>query len=75
MAKRYHDPADPANGSEHHTGKLCIEGCGRPAGTAWSPYWCQPCNAERMDRVGAQLRALAAGTGEWGNEEPANGRR
>lgn len=53
------DPNDPLNGPEHHTGKLCVEGCGRPAGTAWSPHWCQPCNAERMDRISRNLRRMA----------------
>ena len=56
----YRDPADPYNGPKHHTGKPCIEGCGRPAGTAWSPLWCQPCNAARMDRIGAQFANVSA---------------
>lgn len=60
---RHHDPNDPDNGSEYHTGKPCIEGCGRPAGTAWSPYWCQPCNAARLDKITGQLTAMAAGAG------------
>jgi hypothetical protein len=51
------DPSHPSNGSEHHTGKLCVEGCGRPAGTAWSPLWCQPCNAQRFRRIEAGLEA------------------
>lgn len=55
--QRYQDPNDPLNGPEYHTGKLCCEGCGRPAGTAWSPHWCQPCNAARMDRIGSFLRS------------------
>jgi hypothetical protein len=56
MAERYDDPSDPHNGPQHHTGKPCIErGCNNPAGTAWSPFWCQPCNAKRMDRISASL--------------------
>ena len=55
--KRCEDPADPNNGPRYLTGKLCIERCGRPAGTAWSPYWCQPCNAARMNRISAFLDA------------------
>ena len=52
----FRDPADPLNGPEYHTGKACIEkGCERPAGTHWSPFWCQPCNAARMDRISAAL--------------------
>lgn len=51
------DPNHPNNSARHHTGNLSIEGCGRPAGTAWSPFWCQPCNAERFRRVDAGLEA------------------
>lgn len=47
----HRDPEHPHNSAEHHTGQMCVEKCGRPAGTAWSPYWCQPCNAERIDRI------------------------
>jgi len=51
------DPTAPQNGAEHHTGKLCIEqGCDKPAGTAWSPFWCQACNAKRLNRVSEQLQ-------------------
>jgi len=56
----YRDPENDANGPEHHTGGPCIEsGCDRQAGTAWSPYWCQPCNAERMDRISRNLSEIA----------------
>jgi hypothetical protein len=59
MAERYADPADPLNGPKHHTGKPCIErGCTNPAGTAWSRFWCQPCNAKRMDRISASLERV-----------------
>lgn len=55
--ERFEDPSDPLNGPAHHTGKLCIErGCERPAGTHWSRFWCQPCNAARMTRIGKALR-------------------
>lgn len=57
----YADPDYSGNGSEYHTGELCIEGCGRPAGTAWSPHWCQPCNTARMDRISASLKEIAEG--------------
>ncbi len=57
--EHYQDPNDPLNGPEHHTGSPCVEkGCDRPAGTAWSPYWCQLCNAARMDRISASLSDL-----------------
>lgn len=53
----YADPAHPNNGPEHHTGKKCIEkGCENPAGTSWSTFWCQPCNAKRMERISANLQ-------------------
>jgi hypothetical protein len=55
-----HDPADKRNGPTYHTGKPCIErDCGEPAGTAWSPLWCQRHNAERIDRISASLAAMA----------------
>lgn len=55
----YHDPSHPGNAPSYHTGKSCVEeGCERPAGTAWSPWWCQPCNVERMDRIGRNFRSL-----------------
>lgn len=58
--ERYEDANDPLNAMKYHTGKLCIEGCKRPAGTAWSPFWCQPCNAERMNRITSYLQGVAA---------------
>ena len=59
MAERYADPGDPLNGPKYHTGKPCIErGCNNPAGTGWSPFWCQPCNAKRMDRISASLEQM-----------------
>lgn len=52
----YADPGHPGNSPKHRTGKPCIErGCENPAGTAWSPFWCQSCNAARMDRITASL--------------------
>lgn len=57
--ERYQNPDDPLNGKEYHTGKLCIEGCGRLAGTHWSKLWCQPCNAERMKRISSSFGSLS----------------
>lgn len=55
----YNDPKDPRNGPKYHTGKPCIEkGCGRPAGTAWSPYWCYEHNVERIDRISMRFYDL-----------------
>ena len=54
--KPHQDPTDTRNGPKHQTGKPCIEpGCDQPAGTAWSPFWCQPCNAKRIDSISATL--------------------
>jgi hypothetical protein len=47
----YDDKDSPGNSSKYHTGKLCIEGCGRLAGTAWSPHWCFECNVKRIKRI------------------------
>jgi hypothetical protein len=50
------DPSHENNSPKYHTGNPCVEkGCERPAGTAWSPYWCQPCNAIRMKRISTHL--------------------
>jgi hypothetical protein len=59
LMERHHDPDDPLNGPEHRSGRTCVEkGCNNPAGTAWSPYWCQSCNAARMDHIAQQLGKL-----------------
>lgn len=56
-----HNPRSPANGRKYHTGKTCIEpGCNEPAGTAWGPHWCWRHNAERLDRISAGFKAIAA---------------
>lgn len=56
--KPYEDPSHDGNSSRHHTGKPCIEaGCNEPAGTTWSPLWCQACNAKRIKRINESLRA------------------
>jgi hypothetical protein len=70
MTDRYQDPADPLNGPKYHTGKLCVEGCGRPAGTHWSHLWCQPCNAARMDRIGKALRTEIERLEGRNNDQP-----
>jgi hypothetical protein len=54
----YDDPNDDGNSARYHTGKLCIEGCGRPAGTQWSPYWCFECNVKRIKRITRELRDI-----------------
>ena len=53
------DPDHPNNSDAYHTGYPCVEGCGRAAGTAWSPLWCQPCNAERLSSVRNSLKDIA----------------
>lgn len=58
----YDDPNDRGNGPSYHTGKPCVEeGCDRPAGTAWSPYWCFECNVVRIKRIDRQLKELLSG--------------
>ena len=52
------DPDHPNNSDRYHTGYPCVEGCGRPAGTAWSSLWCQPCNAERLSSVDTGFDAI-----------------
>jgi hypothetical protein len=48
----YENPLNMGYSAEYHTGKRCIEqGCTEPAGTAWSPFWCQKHNMERMKRI------------------------
>lgn len=54
----YEDPEHPGNGKKYRTGKSCIEECGRPAGTWWSPLWCFECNIKRMRRVSASLESI-----------------
>ena len=50
------DPDHPGNSAEYHTGKPCVvKGCKEPAGTYWGPSWCQKHNAERLERIGANL--------------------
>lgn len=54
-----HNPHDSCNDLKYRTGKICVEdGCNRPAGTAWSPYWCLQHNAERLDRITKQITAF-----------------
>jgi hypothetical protein len=47
------------NSPKYHTGKKCIEnGCDKPAGTAWSPYWCAECNEHRLNRISSNLKKI-----------------
>lgn len=54
------DPRHPGNHSRYKRyGKKCETlDCDRTPGTFWSPYFCQPCNGDRMRRISAQLEAL-----------------
>lgn len=50
------DVNHPHNSPKLHTGKKCVEmGCDKPAGTGWSPFWCQACNAKRLMHISAVL--------------------
>jgi len=63
----YEDPDHPYNGPEYHTGKKCIErGCTYPAGTKWSPLWCQAHNAERIKRIDGSMESLVSRMTEKG---------
>jgi len=33
--------------------------CANPAGTKWSPYWCEECNKRRMEHITKQLNKIA----------------
>jgi hypothetical protein len=55
----FENPNDYGNSSSYHTGKECIEpNCHKPAGTAWSPYWCFKCNVERIRCIDASLKEI-----------------
>ena len=54
---RWDDIHDELNSEKYRTGKKCID-CENPAGTAWSPLWCQPCNAKRMFRLDKQFKMI-----------------
>lgn len=55
----YQDPNHAGNNARHLSGKVCIEqGCGKAAGTAWSPFWCFACNVKRMDRISASMESM-----------------
>lgn len=56
--KAYEDPAHAGNAKENLTGKLCLNNCGRPAGTRWSPLLCQPCNVRRMNRIDDSMQRI-----------------
>ena len=60
----YEDPKNEGNSSKYHTGKVCIECQERPAGTAWSPYWCYECNVERMKRITKQMEEIRNSMGK-----------
>jgi hypothetical protein len=41
--------------------RKCVErGCNEPAGTKWSPHWCERHDAERRARITKQLEDLVA---------------
>jgi hypothetical protein len=53
------DPDHKGNNSKYHSGLPCdVDGCKEPAGTVWSPYWCQKHNAERMMRITKSLNEM-----------------
>jgi hypothetical protein len=54
----YEDPDHEGNSEKYHTGKKCIEGCGRLAGTKWSHLWCFECNVKRIKRINKRFATL-----------------
>ncbi len=53
------DIRHPGYSPEYHTGKSCIEiGCNKPAGTAWTPYWCAEHDIERKKRISSNLDSM-----------------
>lgn len=55
----FEDPDHDGNSLKYHTGKACrTEGCKEPAGTFWSPHWCQAHNTARMHRITASLEDM-----------------
>ena len=58
----YEDPKDGGNAERWHTGRECaLEGCSRPAGTAWSPFWCFEHSRDRVERIRRELGELGEG--------------
>lgn len=58
--ENYENPKHKLNGPKYRTGKKCInQNCVNEAGTAWSEFLCQPCNALRMKHIDSQLRDIA----------------
>jgi hypothetical protein len=41
------------------SGKDCFD-CGKPAGTAWGPYFCPDCDVKRLDKIEANLKSIQA---------------
>ncbi len=46
------------------SGRLCVEGCGRAAGTPWGPLWCPECDVARLDNISAGLEEARTYLGE-----------
>ena len=42
---------------KYRSGLKCYE-CGKPAGTAWTEYWCPECDIERKERITKSLEAI-----------------
>ena len=40
--------------------RICVEhGCGKLAGTPWTPFWCKKHDEERRKRITTQLETLS----------------
>lgn len=61
MSERAHPECHGPAGHicQEPSGRACDErGCGSPAGTFWGPYWCPDHDAQRLDRITAQLNDI-----------------
>lgn len=59
----YEDPNHEHNSARYRSGKRCAgadyhDNCQNEAGTAWSPHWCQSCNAKRIRRITKSLKEM-----------------
>lgn len=54
----HEDATHPNNGVKFLSGRKCLD-CDNQAGTAWSPHWCQSCNAKRINGIAEGFTKIA----------------
>jgi len=62
------DLRHPGYGERHRSGKKCAV-CGKPAGTAWGPFFCPPCDIERKAGIEKSLEELCEPNIKFTNAE------